>query len=192
MPFSPFPFIITCSLSGSGKSGWLPITLDSFLGLPSLSNGVGFPERPEVNRWTLLVNDICRQAAQSGQIRLVSDGSQLRDFIALEDVAGATAHLLGLPDSHLDNGIFNVGSGRSMSVFEMASLVHGLACGVYGDQLPPIVRPPSSHSTPSGPQELRYSVKKLEIAGYSCLSDWRHEIQETLRLCRQNFPVGLP
>jgi len=157
-----------------------------------LSNGFGFPERPEVNRWTLLVNDICRQAAQSGQIRLVSDGLQLRDFIALEDVAGATVHLLGLPDSRLDNGIFNVGSGRSMSVFEMASLVHDLACEVYGYQLPPIVRPPFSHSPPSGPQELTYSVKKLEMTGYSCRSDWRHEIQETLRLCRQNFPLGLP
>ena len=51
-----------------------------------LSNSFGPPAFPEVDRWTLLSNDLCRQAVQNGKMVLRSSGLQERDFITLEDV----------------------------------------------------------------------------------------------------------
>src|ERR1051326_4797952 len=59
-----------------------------------LSNGFGAPIRPEVNRWTLLVNDLCRQAVTARKLVLQSSGLQQRDFVTLSDVARAVLHCL--------------------------------------------------------------------------------------------------
>ena len=49
-----------------------------------LTNSIGALVAPSVNRWTLLANDLCRQAALTGR-GLVSQthGCQWRDFVAL-------------------------------------------------------------------------------------------------------------
>jgi len=73
-----------------------------------LSNAIGCPADPLVDRWTLVFNDLCRQAVLSGHLRLRSDGSQVRDFITLTDVARAIEHCLDLPD--WGDGLFNLGS----------------------------------------------------------------------------------
>lgn len=54
-----------------------------------LSNGFGVPAHKDVNCWTLLANDLCRQAATTGKLVLKSAGLQRRDFITLTDVGRA-------------------------------------------------------------------------------------------------------
>ena len=72
-----------------------------------LSNGFGTPTRPDVDRWTLLVNDLCRQAVCDRKLVLRSSGLQQRDFITLTDVGRAVAHLLSLPRKACGDGLFN-------------------------------------------------------------------------------------
>jgi UDP-glucose 4-epimerase len=146
-----------------------------------LSNGFGYPERASVNRWTLLVNDLCKQIATDGQIKLTSNGTQLRDFIGLEDVARATKHLLDLDEVDLADGLFNVGSGKAITVYEMASLVRDVACEYMNRDLPPVERLAPDISKSS--QSLDYNCSKLAKTGFTCTSDWRHEIKETLKVC---------
>ena len=42
--------------------------------------------RPRVDRWSLVANDLARQFATTGALRLHSDGRQWRDFVAVADV----------------------------------------------------------------------------------------------------------
>lgn len=88
-----------------------------------LSNSFGAPTHRDANCWMLLVNDLCRQAAESGKMVLSSSGLQQRDFIPLAKVCRAIEHLSSRDFSpHLPE-IVNVGSGVSKSVLEMAELV---------------------------------------------------------------------
>ncbi|MBI1767961.1 MAG: SDR family oxidoreductase [Bacteroidetes bacterium] len=86
-----------------------------------LTNAFGGPAFPTADRWTLLVNDLCRSAVTAGKMTLISDGLQMRDFICLEDVCAATAHLMGHTND--ENLIYNLGFGTSMSVWDMALLI---------------------------------------------------------------------
>ena len=78
---------------------------------------------PAVKIWQILVNDLCKQAAEAGSLRLHSDGTQMRNFITLTDLCAALRHLQHLPAALLGDGIFNVGSQKTVSVLEMAQLI---------------------------------------------------------------------
>jgi UDP-glucose 4-epimerase len=85
-----------------------------------LTNSFGGPAFPTAERWTLLVNDLCKSAVETGTMTLQSDGTQLRDFITLEDVCCATSHLL---NTESESGIYNLGSGNSTFIWDMAKHV---------------------------------------------------------------------
>src|ERR1700722_428392 len=63
-----------------------------------LSNSFGAPVSAYVNRWTLLANDLCKQAVEKGTIPLRSNGCQYRDFICLADVEEVMAKMLTNPE----------------------------------------------------------------------------------------------
>ena len=44
------------------------------------------PVLKNINCWWLVLNDLCRSAKKNGKITIKSDGTALRDFIALEDI----------------------------------------------------------------------------------------------------------
>jgi UDP-glucose 4-epimerase len=88
-----------------------------------LSNGYGFPMHEDVNCWMLLVNDLCRQAVTTSKMALQSSGVQQRDFIPMKSVVEAIYSLIISDKETLDDGLYNIGCGQSMSVWEMACLV---------------------------------------------------------------------
>ncbi len=92
-----------------------------------LTNAFGGPAFPTADRWTLLVNDLCRSAVATGTMTLQTDGLQVRDFVCLQDVCTAVNHLLGAPHAKTTNGIFNIGAGKSISVREMANHIKKVA-----------------------------------------------------------------
>jgi len=148
-----------------------------------LSNSLGAPINTRVNRWSLAANDLCRQAVTTGEIRLKSSGLQLRDFVALPDVARATAHMIRLPAASLDDGIFNVGGDQAISIIGLAELIRNRCTALFG-VTPSIVRPeplPSERAVP-----LTYSVEKLRSTGFSLSGSLEQEIDETLRFCDQH------
>lgn len=147
-----------------------------------LANGFGVPAHPKVDRWTLVVNDMCRQAAAKGVI-VVRAPNQVRDFLPLEDVSRAVEHLLALPRTELGNGLFNLGGGMTMTMLEMAELV-AERCKAVLDISPSIdvLQPPSS-ATPS----LNYRCDKLLATGFVPTGGVTGEIDATLRMCAASF-----
>ncbi|MBI5563101.1 MAG: SDR family oxidoreductase [Deltaproteobacteria bacterium] len=149
-----------------------------------LSNGFGAPVVPSVNRWTLLVNDLCRQAVEGRALALKSSGVQQRDFITLEDVGRAIAHLIELPPDRCGNGLFNLGGETSISVAAMTERVAARSAAVLGFT-PAIERPPALPGEAS--VALDYRIDKLKATGFALTGDFDAEIDATLRLCKEAF-----
>lgn len=63
-----------------------------------------------------------RQALAGKPITVEGDGSQTRDFVYVKDIVEANKKALAMP-----NGVYNVGTGRSISILRLASLIKKLA-----------------------------------------------------------------
>ena len=149
-----------------------------------LSNSIGAPINAQVNRWSLVGNDLCRQAITNHTMHLKTSGVQKRDFIALHDVARAVNHFTKLPESSIDNGIFNLGGENALTIYELALKIQKrceLTCGFS----PSILNPTSIKSEKSAP--LKYSIEKLKSTGFLLEGNLDQEIDDTLRFCKKHF-----
>ena len=152
-----------------------------------MSNGFGAPAHAGVNRWTLIVNDLCRQAVSNRQLVLHTSGIQLRDFITLDDAAHAVAHLLSLPARNSADGLFNLGGECVRSMADLAERIAARCQSVLG--FTPAIRRPVA-----APEEkalaLDYRIDKLKQTGFELRGDMDAEIDATLMLCRDAFGAG--
>ena len=149
-----------------------------------LSNAFGAPVDEDVNCWTLLVNDLCRQAVETRKLVLRSHGLQQRDFITLQSTSRCLEHFLRLPATALHDGLFNVGGGQAVSIYEIALLIASRCKAVLGF-MPTIERiEPQSQDVAT---LLEYSVAKLESTGFDIQQDFESEIDTTLSFCLKVF-----
>ena len=86
-----------------------------------LSNSYGAPVFIDNNCWWLIVNDLCKNAFLNKEIRILSDGSPMRDFIHVNDVCNAIT-LLIKKEKNLEN-IYNLSSGETLSIIEIAKII---------------------------------------------------------------------
>lgn len=145
-----------------------------------LSNGYGAPADTGTDRWSLLVNDLCRQAVRDHRLRLSSNGLQQRDFLPLGDVADAVRHFADT--APLANGLrlFNLSSGRSMRVLDMATLVGARAERMLGMR----IGLETAEGGPPAPVEpLVIDNRRLRDAGFDPAVDAAVEIDGMLRFC---------
>jgi UDP-glucose 4-epimerase len=147
-----------------------------------VSNGYGAPRWATVDRWTLAHNDFCRQAFQSSTITLATPGTQHRDFVAIEDVAGATALILDQPEHALGEGIFDVGGNLSMSIYGLAERVRETASRHLGRSCT-IIRP--EPPSPEVGVAVRFSTARLGALGYAPRDRIDEETVRILRLLRE-------
>ena len=149
-----------------------------------LSNSIGAPINAQVNRWSLVGNDLCRQAITNHTMHLKTSGIQKRDFIALPDVARAVNHIIELPETLIDNGIFNLGGENSLSVYELALKIQK-RCKLTSGFAPSILRPTSIKGEKSEP--FKYSIEKLKSTGFFLEGNLDQEIDNTLMFCKKHF-----
>ena len=152
-----------------------------------LSNGFGAPTHPDVNRWTLLVNDLCRQAAQTRRLVLRSSGLQQRDFVTLMDVGRAVRHLLGLRQMDCEDGLFNLGGDNPISIWDMAQRI-SQRCQITLGYLPDIERP--APRSDEQIDNLSYNSTKLQKTGFTLKGNLDEEIDRTLLICKQLNEYG--
>ena len=150
-----------------------------------LSNAFGAPVTKDVNCWMLLVNDLCLQAALNGRMVLKSSGLQRRDFIAITDFCNAVRHLLELPADKLDNGVFNIGGGRSSTIKEMAQIVAERFNVLTGDK-PDIEYLTNPNSETS--DKLNYKINKLIDTDFkiSQKNNFEQETDKLIWFCINN------
>ena len=148
------------------------------------SNGFGVPMDPEVRIWQILVNDLCKQAVLTGKLVLKSDGSQLRNFIPLEDVCRGIIHSLSMTLSANETPVFNLGSSRSCSVLDMAQLI-AQRCQVILGFTPPITK--STQSTGESNSNFGFDCNKFNATGYVPLNHVENEVDGLLLFCKKYF-----
>lgn len=149
-----------------------------------LSNGIGAPERANINRWTLLANDLCRQAVVEKKLILRTHGLQYRDFVTLNDVSRAVLHMLMLSPQSNESGLFNLGGDNSTRIIDMAERI-AERCEIILGFRPKIFRP--SPDLVENILPLSYRIEKLKATGFVLLSDVDEEIDATLKLCVRSF-----
>ncbi|MFN0076489.1 MAG: NAD-dependent epimerase/dehydratase family protein [Prosthecobacter sp.] len=150
-----------------------------------LANGFGAPAQPDMTRWSLIINDLCRQAVENNRLELRSDPRLLRNFITLEDICHAIEHCLRNPAPD-DFRLMNIGSSRSHSLGEMAELVQERCAQVLGTR--PELHAPAKHSGPI--PALDYDCAKMRAQGITLRENFPGEIDLTLQACARWFNSG--
>jgi UDP-glucose 4-epimerase len=146
-----------------------------------LSNAVGAPIAATVDRWSLLVNDLCRGAAVNDELVLKSAGLQWRDFIPLTD---AVAAMVAARDRNtVPGGTYNLASGASRTVRDVAGLVQDAFERRTGR------RPTLTAPEPNGPVPAPYRVDigRLAALGLAPRQHLESAIDETASFCLENL-----
>ena len=78
------------------------------------------PRQPETGAYALVLGIFLRRHAEGKVLEIHGDGQQRRDFVHVQDVVAANIAAL---NSHGRGEVFNVGSGTSISVKELADMI---------------------------------------------------------------------
>ncbi len=116
-----------------------------------------------------VVGALCRAATQGASFPMLGDGSAVRDYFDVRDLARAIIMTLDAPDASVGQ-IWNVGSGCGNSVRE----IHALVQDVSGRDI-------AIETRPSRPTDVDRVV--LDIGQINAALNWHpsHELRDTLR-----------
>ena len=148
------------------------------------ANGFGAPMTPDAKIWQIIANDLCRQAIENKSLTLKSDGLQYRNFIPMTDICVAIQHVLQMDSTKVADGLFNLGSARSLQIIEMAERIANRCEHTLGFR-PPLHLP--TRSAGISPPELNYRFDKLLATGIALASNIDREIDDLLRQCQNWF-----
>lgn len=138
------------------------------------SNMVGAPAHLDLGAQAGLVFlDLCRQAAQTGRMKLHNDGLSYRDILPFGD-AIAAVRVLAAADAtqHL---VYNLAAGRAVTLKEIAN---GIAAGlkgvtiIYGD------------GTDAFRSPFHIDISRLHALGWTPEHDFRNEALATVAAFR--------
>ena len=149
-----------------------------------LSNAYGAPADKAADCWSLLMNDLCRQAVTSRTMTLTSTGMQRRDFVSLTYVCRALTHLIDLPPDGLRSDLFNLGSGAAPTVWEQACRIQERCAATLGFQ-PALARVSPAIGETIAP--LEYRSDALHRTGFPPPDDGVAEIDGLLTFCQMSF-----
>ena len=147
-----------------------------------LTNAVGSPITPQVNCWTLVVNDFCRQVVTSNSIKVYSNKFLQRDFIPISSICSVVSS--SLDSNVLDGEIVNLSSGVAITLQSLAIMIADRSEVVLG------FKPRISFlgsSTEVGASELIISNSKLSNLGFKVDSNLSDEIDQLLLNCNKWF-----
>lgn len=99
-----------------------------------LTNCYGALKDLESKRWRQLINDLARMAVQEQKLVLKTNGEERRDFIWTGDVCNAISSLIKFPG--VINDTFNLSSGQTFSLSEIAHFVKEVYMTEYGISIP--------------------------------------------------------
>lgn len=148
--------------------------------LARISNGYGAPLFPEVKRWTLVVNELCKMAFEKKEIRLKGSGVSQRDFVSIQDIFCALSLISTQP---IDYDVFHIGGNLSRSVLEVARLVQQVYQGRYSIKIPLIAGPKQPDDND---REVWYDISRLEKLGYRAQDRMEQEINQIFSLLERS------
>jgi UDP-glucose 4-epimerase len=145
-----------------------------------LSNVYGHPVDRDVNCWMLLMNNLCKQVSIKKIIELKSDSNQQRDFMTLTDFCKVVEIFIKKDFEYFNYDIYNVGSGKSKTLFQMAKLIQSRYNANFGLK-PKIIH--TSHKVNKDKIPLNYICEKLNLLRINLRNNYNDEIDNLLKFC---------
>lgn len=127
-----------------------------------LSNSFGRPLLPSPSAQSLVINDFCKQAVKTRKIRIQSSGHQLRDFVSTDELFSFLNFLIG--KKNLSTEIYNLGSGKTVSLLEMAHLIQKICIEKFN--YPVTIEQLGDQPTVESQKNFVYSCEKVKSLGY--------------------------
>lgn len=149
-----------------------------------LSNIYGAPASPTPQCWSLLTNELCKQAIQTGELHLNTSGNQKRDFLDMGTATEMLAFLCQMSISPKKSLTFNIGKGNSKSLFEMAATIQN-RCQVNFGFTPKIYVNEKNISEDNS--DLVFNIDRIRNAGFSPKENEVSEIDNLLNFCKKHF-----
>ncbi len=147
-----------------------------------ISNTFGVPVNDNVDCWSLLVNDLCRQAVKERKLVLKTDGKQFRDFISIVNFCFILNSLLQKSKLNIYPPVFNVGSGKSFTVYEMAEKIQKRCDSIFGFKPEIIVN--SNFFENINPQKFEFKLTNLRKLNISFEENYNEEMDDLLHYCQ--------
>ncbi|TGM56514.1 NAD-dependent epimerase/dehydratase family protein [Leptospira adleri] len=150
-----------------------------------LSNAYGPPFTKDSNCWSLLVNDLCKQAVEEKKMKVRSNGLQKRDFVPIVDILSAVNLFLIDNSSPDSNKIFNVGGDWAITVWEMAQTIQSRCEALLGFR--PVLERIEAEVAGNKIEYLRFNIDRLKKLGFQSTANKLEEIDNLLRFCKAHF-----
>ncbi len=138
-----------------------------------LSNSYGCPKDYNSSKWYLILNDLSKMAFEKKKIVLKGNGKGSRDFIWMGDVCDVIHQL---SDKKAPNTVFNLSSGVTYSLLDVANSVQVAFKEKYGELIPIEINT-NDTSTPKNPVEI-ISDKIKKIIPFEVKSHFKNEAIE--------------
>jgi nucleoside-diphosphate-sugar epimerase len=153
-----------------------------------LSNGYGTPVFVSNDCWWLVVNDFCKAASSEGFIRMLSDGTPLRDFIHVHDICRAVELISTLPSAQLKHSCYNLGSGETLTILELAHRVKDVFKKEFNIEIPVYMPDGSISKAPLGHENMNrfeYDISRLSDLGFSLAAPLSQGIKELFQYLKK-------
>ncbi len=142
-----------------------------------LTNSYGCPKDTDSSKWYLVLNDLSRMAAESGEIVLKSNGLATRDFIWMGDVCSIVHQMLNKEPT---NNIYNVWGEKTYSMLEIAHFVQEAYQEKYGKTIPVYI---NKNDKTLYSDDLKVSAQKLrQLIDYNLNIKFKEEAKKIFNL----------
>ena len=145
-----------------------------------ISNGYGAPLFRSVNRWALVLNDLCSTAFSQKKIVLKSRGTQERDFVGIRDILQGVEIFVDRDIADQGDNVYNLGSGQNVSIISLANTVAEVYQERYNKSIK--VEVPGDATEPDIKVSFQFSIDKIRKLGYQPTSVMKEEIHNIFEL----------
>ena len=145
-----------------------------------ISNGYGAPLFKSINRWTLVLNDLCSTAFSQKRIVLKSRGTQERDFVAIRDILQGIEIFVENDIEDQNRNIYNLGGENNVSVISLANIVAEVYRERYKEKI--AIEIPEDAAEPDIKVSFKFSIDKIRKIGYQPTSVMKEEIHNIFKL----------
>jgi UDP-glucose 4-epimerase len=154
-----------------------------------LSNSYGNPIFQENNCWWLAINDLCKNAYINKEIRLLSDGTPQRDFIYGNDVCEAISKIIEYHPKEIENNIFHISSGQTLTIMEIAKIVRKVYQDRYNQKIPILTPTQVIQEDDPFSESDRYVISNAKIRkiGFTPRYDIQTGINELFIYLEKNY-----
>lgn len=126
-----------------------------------------------------VVWDMCNKVLSSGSLVLYGTGSESRDFIHAKDIARALSTIVD--KAPMKGDIYNVASGRSVTIWELADIV----IKALNEDIKPEF---DGHVRKGDPLKWKADISKIEKLGFRPQVQLDEGVTEFAQWCKMSIP----